>query len=1048
MKTWYFASLALLPAHAEQPNTADLAKLRDPSRREEEIRRLANVSEDENLTSYRLLTATQRTGSPLIILSAAADFQSSINLGLQTKYEVENPEGLFRAGTVPDRVQLEPTLEPVRDSVLFVLDENGKEIQPFDGDNYTERGYYYDFDRDGILDRADFSHYGLEQVPDTTITAFTLQTFERSPRTLLTVIYNWHPDSADDANEWTYSCFDENKDGVPEIAFGPANAPSDAEQRQIVFRWDLTSRSFQPGDHPDRAHVRALQAGETLMSIAKSGGLGYPLLKGSGTSGSDEGPPPSPGGPYVFSTLKGRSDQELAAFFQGKKLRDSWERPEDSFPNRLPDDFTKLAPKMLALALAEENRTPSHRRIHQLAVDDRNGVRPPESGWLLNNWGSSLSYSYSSRLCALNFGVNAPTLYVFGSNRIGVVGQNPWADQPAYSVRIIQLKEEEARFIADTVFWLDRLRSHTVRKRQNWRFTHSSADGFASVSLLPDRGIPREMTSGKVWAGRSISDKWEDDYTQETFVNLTQLFIDQGLPAMLGDRWKTAADIDPLSLRVPIDQRLKPRIDADARGELEKSYTSILEHHASHPVPAHVLAEIVRSAGDEGLTRLTPLLRNLLTTLPPENDEDREFAALESRFENHHNLDLDHEESAEELQARHRFGELTRKRKFLPAAILRQPLVTSISRLAMAEDPSALRNAAASNGPDSIWALRLLRRSALSAWAQIIESRLQDADAESRPELFSTLAAGHPPTARRILENLSPKGKAALIIEITRFHETDDPSALTHDIPLLLDLVRDRKQDFIRRGEAMDGLARCPLSRDQLSEFAALIAREIQNPQEGEYGMSTLDSATHAAGRLPRASVPVEWLVQTPAVSLDAFDEGVEAIASLTDQSEKRSTFLTDFLRPRFETSRGLMDHVFLTALAFDLRTLKEKIAAMATESPEVSDGDGSNYSGGGFKGPAGQRYHLAREITALWSETDPVTVARMWVFFALAHPAQFDLDYNHSKRATVLRELAAAHIRQLPADCRLATVNAAVSSAPVPPNHPNVETWLRSLCQ
>ena len=783
-----------------------------------------------------------------------------------------------------------------------------------------------------------------------------------------------------------------------------------------------------------------------MTSVAKSGGLGYPLLKGQSDTPPDQSVAPSSQARYAFNSLKDRPSSEFAAFFQGKPRHDPWRGSVDSFPNRVPDKFWNLDPRQAALALAEANRTPIHRAKWKLALDDRNGLAPPESGWLLHDWGSSGCYSFSSHLFALRFGVPDPELTVIGYNSIGVVGRNPWADQPARNVRIIKLTEQEARFLADTVFWLNRVRTFSPDESDPLMpfATSSTADGRANLTLIPEGAAPREIASGIVWATSSISGRWDGDYSQHVFANLAEYLIAGSLPAKLGERWDVAPEIDRHSLVTPTKVRLAPRVGVDARQQLAETIAAILDRHSNDPVPAAVLERLVVAAGEEALTPLLPTLQSLSDALPPLDADDKEYADLEKRFGHHFGNALDTDEPEEHKNAYARLIEFRKNREFLPAAILRKPLADSIEKLRLAADPAALLGAAVGNGPQSRGALARLRTIDPDAWSSLLVNQFQEAELESRRTIFATLAAATPLAAEKLVANLTPEEHSRLIIEIAKFHEGNDVPAFAGDLPGLLSLVRDKDNDFIRRGQAMILLGGSELDPAMLAEFSDLLVAEIRQPQQGKYDMDTLDSAVTALAGLPGAAEHLDLITGLPGIVDRSFSAGLDAILKMTPDRLDRKDLLAGFIRPRFEKSKGMMDEIFMTALAHDLRSLAPDIAAYASESPVVADGDGADYSGGKLKSPVGQRYHVAREITALWMESDPDTLARMWIHLVAARPYHFALE----SRGPALRALAAERIRQLPGPQRREEIDAAIGLMQTPELHPITKLWLEELAR
>ncbi|GAA5127982.1 hypothetical protein JIN84_07895 [Luteolibacter yonseiensis] len=1049
MKPLVALVLASVAAHAESLETADLAKLRDPSKREAEVIRLTKTdSESYILTETRLLTAPQKNGAaPLLVLTASREYQSSVGSIIDGEYETEKPEELFSIVANPAPFRTTPDLDPVRDAVLMIFNSKGGEIRPFDGDDYTSEGYYFDFDKDGILDRADASSHSVDGAKNDSVSVFELRTLEATPRTLLEVIFNWHPKSADDGNEWAFTCFDDDKDGIAEIGFGPEGATDPREQRRFTFRWDAEAKRYSAGDIPARSHIRVVKPGETLASIAKAGGLGYPVNEEPSDEDPEKTPPPvSNQLPYTFTSFKDRPTTETAAFFLGKKRRDDY-YPEDSFPTRLPEKFWDLPAKQAALSLAGENRIPAHREKWMLAVDDRNGIAPPSSGWLVYDWGSSGCYSFSSSLTALHFGVEDPSLIVFGYNTIGAVGRNPWADQPMHNVRVIKLTSQEARFLADTIFWLDRIRTFSPRKseRDGYGNVSSTADGHGTLTLYSDQP-PREIASGTVWAASSISGNWGGGYTRNVFTNLSGFLVGESLPEKLGDRWKTAPDIGFQNLATSTKDRLTPRVDAKARRQLSDSFAAILAQHARSPIPPQALERLAYAAGYEALTDLLPALETLLAALPAVTDEDKEYNALRKRVQDDPSGSPFDGKSPEDEKAQERYWKLGDKRKFLPAAILREPLTGVIRQLRLAGDPANLAKAATADGPDSRWALNQVLRNNPEAWAAIMIGKFNKADKKSRNTIFQTLVSGAPTFAKRVIADLSPADRQALILEITSYHREHEADEIARDIPLLISLIKDKEAELYRRGSAMSELAGLTLTPAQLDDFTELLVREIKQPQRGEYGSNTRASAVLALSQAGGTAGHLKLITTTPGIVDDALAEGFEAIVRMAKDRTDRSRLLADFIRPRFTKSNGSMNDLFLYALAYDLRSLAPDIAAFASEGPGVRDGDGADYYGGGFKSPVGQRYHVAREITALWSETDPAARARLWTCFVAAHPTSFGQKQHRSPLAEQLTDLAAGQIRNLPGPQRREAIDTALSLIPMPVYSTDAKTWLKDL--
>ncbi len=1042
MRALLLLSLLVNIAYAEQLARADIEKLNDPKKSEEEIARLVIGSDREgySLTGYHFLKAAQSGGKPpLYVLCGERKYNSRIRA--LEEYEIPNPGEIFGEKHQKVFACLQPSLDMIEDSVLFIFDDKGKEIRPFGGDNYIDGGYLYDFDGDGILDRAESTNYGVDEAPKHDICMFKLQSVESKPRDILRVIFVWHPDSADDANEWIYRCTDEDADGRPEIRFGPKYPIEGENPEPFVCRWDEASKKFTAGKIPKGSHILVMEKGDSLESVAKAGGLGYPLI-GKSNDKNSKGPWGSAQAPYVFTSFTERSDKELVAFFKGKERRDSFDGAEGSFPDKIPENFFAMEPKQAALALAEANRTPNHRREFQLAIDDRDGITPPVSGWVQFSWTSSGCYSLSSELIAIHFGVSNPRLLKFGYNSIGAVGRNPWADQPAHFLRVMELSEKEASFLAQTLFWLDRIRSRSQFQDDDLAtssFT-STADGFSTVKLLPTGRDLQELASGTDWATSTISGRWNGNYNREVFINLSSLLMRIAMPKMLETRWEKDNDTGHHNLTTSVDDRLKDRLGADMRKNLEKNLAAVLAMDSERSLPPDVINNVAYTAGEEALVSLLPALQKKLSELPAESNEEKEYEALEKRFEQSHlGDDPFAAKSKEHNEAYERLILLREKLGSRSSMVIREPLTDAVEMLRLASDSSLLKQAVIGKSQYSNWALSLLYRTELETWSELVSADFAGATVQQRRNIFSTLAAGSPPAAAKMISKFSKTDRHDLIIEISEFHIKHSPEKFADDIPMLIDLIRYRSQDVYRRGNAMKMLVAAKLSESQSKKLTEILIGEIRSPEKSEYSSGTLGNALDALTSLPNSERHLELVLSLPHIAKNAFDEGFYALESMTRNNPDRKTILANFLRTQFVASFGMMNSHFNKALAYDLRILAPEIASFASEKSSVEDGDGADYSGGNFKTPIGQRYYIAREITALWSEKNPRSLARLWIAFTISHPEAFN---NPSS----LRELAAKHISVIPAPERKELVTFMLKEIPVHEFYAESIRWLENL--
>ena len=79
----------------------------------------------------------------------------------------------------------------------------------------------------------------------------------------------------------------------------------------------------------------------------------------------------------------------------GKDVHDKGQEAIE--PTHLPARFWELSPKEAALALVEANRSPENRSACRLALDDRNGVKPPARGHGVDSAPHRLEHRFDRR---------------------------------------------------------------------------------------------------------------------------------------------------------------------------------------------------------------------------------------------------------------------------------------------------------------------------------------------------------------------------------------------------------------------------------------------------------------------------------------------------------------------------------------------------------------------------------------------------------------------------------------------------------------------------
>ncbi len=414
----------------------------------------------------------------------------------------------------------EPIWRPDLDGkVLIFVDANGQIQWPHGGDNLGGPGSIIaDLTGDGVLERIDQERYGFKDPGDkhTTFQVLQVRTIETTPKVLLTVVFNWHPESLDAANRWWYDVRKKPGDPLPVIVLGPQHGADEGgpiEKSVVEYHWDKAAGRYigpdgRKGDHFRRLDVTTLD--ETWPKIAelqKEKSLGYPLLSevppGKPEPAADAAPVPLPGAwkhwpKYEHHSLAAMSDEDLFQWqYGGEPERDNPATQWSSVV--IPPALRKLSPRDAALELAEANRTNAHRKQYDLILVNKD-TPPPRDGVLVLDAASGWSGSYQELI------------------RLDRKQAEWWRCTPdgGESGRWSHYVDTGGtlRWLAEVIAWLDRVRTvpRFIEPAQNesevWESDHSRAGIVWQTKC--DGCKPLEYRCEPQIAGR----QWKGPYTR------------------------------------------------------------------------------------------------------------------------------------------------------------------------------------------------------------------------------------------------------------------------------------------------------------------------------------------------------------------------------------------------------------------------------------------------------------------------------------------------------------------------------------------------------
>ena len=1056
-------ALILLPTIALselKQRQLDLKELRDPATRIFAAQKLlhngklvlpepspAQSQTFQNLS--RLFKCPQRDGKPPLTAFLYQSFDDNWPL-----HELDNDDNLsasrrqskikdllLKNGSYPPETNPNLTVEIIADArpnadgynspnatrmqkwVLAFFDQNGQEQWIFGGNNMISGGFLFDINNDGILEQIDTTNWGVHD--DYSVKTLHIKTVELEPKTLLNVLYEWHHDDYEESRSWSFDCRDLNNDNLPEIIFGPKN-PDGTIDPTATFHWNTQKQKFNNPSEPDtHLHLLRLKNKEAWKQLNKlTNPLKYALkppapikpASSSPTSAPETSTPnsssPLPFNPVDSSTL---TDTNLWKFM-GKGRNHYDVKRETNPPNMLPENFWNLPAKEAALQLVDKNRSKEHRQTHQLFFS-KDSTAPPKSGWLVSRYISDKSYTSINELFAISFGVPAPQLLVINSSSHGIVGSSPLSDQTGYELRNLSITAPLARHLADTIWWLDQLRSHATEE-EGFSHISSSADGRGSIYFLGEH--KRILADANHWAGYPISQRWSAEYDREVMLNFSSWLINTQLPIHLSnlEQWPLSS-LKHQNLATSKKEKLKPRHNSGARHHLVASTRQLLTKHQQTPIPPEFISWLFEMTGEVGLLKLLPDLQKFQEHIPQPNTSEKRLTELEENFAPQEKA-VAHDWNAQNaLYDLPDYCELVRLRNLkplLPTASLRGPLKRSLDRLHLLKNQDQLAKKALENTYQGLWALKQLPQYHPKAYHALLAERFHSApDLQQRRQALHTLANHDPETVIHLAQSFTPLEWQELALPIAKPVQDHAPELLPQLLTALLALADSPDEGWNQRNQALSLLIpfKNPLHfpDTRIDELLARLAIDPKNEKD-EIMPQVIPTAVTTAILL-RNRHPDSWSIlqrQLDEKSTISFDPYLDLLALHASRSPKNRKQALNYLQERIPKNYGRLETVFEVALALDLRSLTPLIEPLATTNSSSVESEEVNHATSHQEPKPNDRFHRGRHLLQIWHQKDPQQYFRTLTAFALQHPRLFHEDFNSTHWALNHKLLLASY--------------------------------------
>lgn len=981
-------------------------RMRDARTRVAAFRELVRRSGEgagEKLNSAEVIVCPQGPGKkPVYIVLTNFQLRNTTSEHRWSGYPVEKPAELFGPPPEYPEEPIHPhgTLDRRSNLVIYAFTEEGKFVEPFGGGNMLKGGLIGDLNRDGLIERADQTNYGVTSIEH--VQVLHVCAIAEHPRPLLAVVYNWGP-----KNDWDYQFADRDHDGKVEIEFGPVVGPH-VIRPKVVFAWDSAQGSYVMVQGKDARHVRVLpwtdydgkEISQQLERWQKEG-LAFPAdPEAKGTSGSDleteivlVGPKPKkqpepPSNPYRYTSLRTMTDRQIAAYMGRGKAHYDFHK-EHVVPTQVPRDFWSLPAKRAAAALVDVNRSAEHRQAYQVAIDDRDRRQPPETCSIYYSYRSARCYVARDVKCFLRVDPGKSYLAYADISGLGVVFYNLVDAQPIYDLRCVELPYADAKYAADVIWWLRRARTWTADE-DSCSSGFSTGDGRGALVATSSRGVEVEA-QGSVWHD-AISERWDDHFGEETLLNLADHLLHVAIPGRLGEHWSRQSPREgqrgPLARVLPESPGAK-QPSSEAAAQAERALTAQAREQVSRLIglfsadqtrlPHAMLCVAAQEAGDFALAEFRAQLQAVQQQLPAAKQPVRTRADVERLLEKAHG----DEGLYNELK--------TLEHGLRPDAAaeeLRRAAALALQKLDAANDPERLQAWAQSSAQGWQWALARLRQTDRPRYVAALTWWLAKAKGEANRQFFDAIRTTDPQTALELAKQFPADRKGDLTVSAYSILEQAKAVAdLNKRIDALVQVALDPKSGWEQRGRAIGYIVpeEEPLKYPDKRIDAALV--KLFDPQlaDGNLNFVLADAcrALSARGRVEYFDQMLQLLCRERDGYI--FNRILASLIRLTQDGgpEHRAKLLVA-LKPHLQQTNRPLGDIVMGIFALDLRELKADLERISTAGPEDYEGEQASSYGGEVRRVIG-RYHAARKVVAIWNEEDGLTRAKLLIAFAFA---------------------------------------------------------------
>ncbi|MHC4131622.1 MAG: hypothetical protein ACYSSP_02005 [Planctomycetota bacterium] len=402
--------------------------------------------------------------------------------------------------------------------------------------NFLSEGFIFDLNKDELIELVEASNTEVEGMDADFL---MVSVVSKEPKYTFAILYNWIPEEPPagydpwewwerkDKEKWSYDGTDRDEDGLWEIEIGPISA--NGVEPNVVFKWDVNTRKYvsnkgEKGEHfyifeinePNDIYIELKRLAAEDFEFKTS----LNQIKTSVVKVPEEEE-------YEYSSLKGLTNEEIIKYMgEGKQDTEDllWFEKEPETPTHVPDGFWKLEAKKAALVMAEENRLPEHKKLYRLAIDDIDGRKPPEKYSVMF---SNYSISVFQR-CEEN---ESYLIFLDNAYRYMPMWEVAAEEIPNPKLYYIKINYDDAKYICDTIWWLNRVRSYTAKRDGSYGSSYGSFhEGFGHIKIITGEKSSTEFLRGTICTSGAVSDYWQADYDKNVCMSLVNHIMQKELP--------------------------------------------------------------------------------------------------------------------------------------------------------------------------------------------------------------------------------------------------------------------------------------------------------------------------------------------------------------------------------------------------------------------------------------------------------------------------------------------------------------------------------------